>query len=326
MKVCIYGAGAVGGVIASRLALSGAETAVIVRGPHLEAIRRNGLRFDSPEGSRLAKVAASDDPADFGPQDLVIAAVKAHQLPAIARGLVKLLRADTPVVYAINGIPWWYFRKVGGPDEGRRIERLDPGGELWDLVGVDRTIGCVVNLGGSVPSPGVVDNPNGSKRLALGELGGEQSDRLRDVAAVLRSGGLTVDIERPIRHEMWNKLVLNITTTPISVLTSAPPGQASAADAGIKTIARMCCEEAYAIAAAYGAPRDREVDAIIDSLNATHRPSILQDLDLGRAMEIDPQLTVPIEMAHAAGVAVPTLDMLAALVRARARVAGLYQG
>jgi 2-dehydropantoate 2-reductase len=324
MKVCVFGAGAVGGIIAARLASGGAETAVVARGAHLDAIRQNGLRVESPDDIPLARVPASDDPAALGPQDLVIAAVKAHQLPAIVPGLKKLLRADTPVIYAVNGLPWWYFHKVGGAGEGRRIERLDPGGGLWDEIGVDRAIGCVVNLGGSVPSPGVVNNPNGSKRLALGEPGGGLSPRLVEIAETLRKGGLTIATERPIRHEMWSKLVVNMTATPISVLTSSPPGRA-AEDAGVKEIARRICDEACAIAVAYGAPRP-DAEKIVAAMPTAHRPSILQDLDLGRPMEIDPQLTVPLDLAHEAGVAVPTLDMLTGLIKARARSAGLYNG
>jgi 2-dehydropantoate 2-reductase len=326
MKVCVYGAGAVGGVIASRLASGGVETSVVARGPQLDAIRKNGLRVNSSEPIPVAKIAASDDPAALGQQDLVIATVKAHQLTAIVDGLKKLLRADTPVIYAVNGVPWWYFHKVGGPKEGRRIDRLDPGGRLWNEIGPDRAIGCVVNLGGSVPSPGIIDNPSGSRRLAIGELDDRQSSRLVEIAALMRKGGLDIRTENPIRHEMWSKLTVNMTATPISVLTAAPQGLAMTADPAVKAIARQICDEACSIAVAYGAPRPDAEKIVNSMMSGTHRPSILQDLDVGRPMEIDPQLTVPLAFAHDAGVPVPVLDMLAGLVKARARSAGLYAG
>jgi 2-dehydropantoate 2-reductase len=326
MKVCVYGAGAVGGVIAARLAKGGVETSVIARGGQLEAIRKNGLRLETDEPIPVARLAASDDPAKIGPQDLVITTVKAHQLPAIVDGLKKLLRADTAVVYGINGIPWWYFHKVGGPQEGRRIDRLDPGGRLWNEIGVERTIGCVVNLGGSVTEPGVVSNPSGSKRLALGEPGGEQSARLIAIAGELRKGGLTISTERPIRHEMWRKLATNMTATPIAVLTAWAQGLAIASDPAVREIARTLCVEAGSIGEAYGAP-PVDADAIVNGISGgAHRASILQDLDVGRSMEIDAQLTVPLDLAREVGVKVPVLEALTALVKARARSAGLYNG
>ena len=324
MKVCVYGVGAIGGVIAARLALNGVETSVVARGPHLAAIRERGLRLDTPEGSSVVNVTASDDAAALGVQDVVIAAVKAHSLPSIARGLSKLLRSDTSVVYAINGLPWWYFYKAVGKNEGRRIERLDPGGALWNLVGVERTIGCVVSLPSEVNEPGVIHYEGGNNRLALGELGGEQSSRLLEIAAALRNSGFTIDHRRPIREEVWRKLVHKIGASPIVVLTAGSPAR-SFDDAGIRVIARALYSEAFALAAAYGFPQNGNIDAFVDRRrHIVHRPSILQDLEAGRSMEIDPQLTVPIELAREAGVAVPTLEMLSALVRARARTAGLY--
>jgi 2-dehydropantoate 2-reductase len=322
-KVCVYGAGAIGGVIAARLASAGVETSVVARGPHLDAIRENGLRVDSPESIPVAKIAASDDPAALGPQDLVIAAVKAHQLPGIVDGLRTLLRADTPIVYAINGVPWWYFHGVGGRREGKRLGRLDPGGRLWDEIGVDRTIGCVVNLGASVSSPGVVDNQGGSKLLALGELDGRQSPRLAEIVGLLRKGGFIVDTNRPIRHYVWAKLARNMTAAPVAVLASAPPAKAIC-DPVVRAIAQRICAEVCAIGTAYGAP-PLNAAGILATLSS-HRPSLLRDLDSGRPMEIDPLLTVPLELAHEAGVAVPTLEMVSGLVRARARSAGLYGG
>jgi 2-dehydropantoate 2-reductase len=327
MKVCVYGAGSIGGVIASRLALAGVETSVVARGDHLAAIKANGLTFVTPDGRRVAKVAAAGDPAELGPQDAVITAVKGHQLPAIAEPMLALLHPETVVVYALNGLPWWYFHKEGGRWGERQIERLDTGGRLWNGVGVDRAIGCVINLPAKVDAPGVVHWEGGNNRLALGELDGAETPRLARIAETLRAAGIAIDTHRPIRFEVWNKLVLNMTASPLSILTASPLG-AVIGDPGIRTVAKSIWLEGIAIADALGIALDRDVDEKIDRWGhgTRHRPSILQDLDRGRSLEIDPQLTVPIELAHELGVSVPTLDLVAGLLRARARAAGVYSG
>ncbi len=327
MKVCVYGAGAIGGVIAARLALSGVETSVVARGAHLAAIQENGLTFQAPERTDVVRLAASADPAELGPQDVVIAAVKAHQIPAIARPMLPLLGPDTAVAYAINGIPWWYFHKAGGAWGERRLERLDPGGILWDEVGVDRTIGCVVNLPATVTAPGVIHYEGGNNRLALGELDGAETPRLAALANALSTAGLMIETHRPIRFEVWNKLALIIVSSPLSVLTTMPAGL-GLSDSALRDVARSAWREANAIAAACGVALDEDIDAKLEgwSRGTNHRPSILQDLDNGRPMEIDAQITVPVALAHDAGVPVATLDTLSRLMRARARAAGLYVG
>ncbi len=327
MKICVYGAGSIGGVIAARLALSGVETSVVARGAHLAAIQTTGLTFRTPEGSQVIPIPASHDPADLGPQDVVIVAAKAHQIPPIARPMQALLGPETAVVYAINGLPWWYFHKAGGHWNERRLERLDPGGVLWDEVGVDRTIGCVVKLPGTVPAPGVVHYEGGSNRLALGELDDSQSPRLSALAELLRATGMDIDTHRPIRFEVWDKLAVIMVASPISILTDTPIGS-NLADRALRDVARRLWAEANAIAEAHGIALDADIEPKLDGLSrgGSHRPSILQDFDHGRPLEIDAQVVVPMELAHDAGVPVPTLDMLVALMRARARVAGVYDG
>ncbi len=196
---------------------------------------------------------------------------------------------------------------------------------LWDEVGVDRTIGCVVNIPGTVSAPGVVHYEGGNHRLALGELDDEQSPRLLAIADMLRQSGLTIDTQRPIRFEMWNKLALIMVSSPIAILTAMPTGEAMT-DPAVQALAKTTAEEARAVAAAFGFTLDAGA-RFTPGRRATgggHRPSILQDLDAGRPMEIDPQITVPLELAHELGVPVPTLDLVAGLMRARARAAGLY--
>jgi len=325
MKVCIYGAGAIGGVVGARLALNGVETSVVARGPHLAAIRENGLTIVEPDGRRTVKVAASDNPADLGPQDYVIAGVKAHQLPAIADMMAPLLHEETAVSYAVNGIPWWYFHNEGSKWAEHRIEKLDPGGHLWDKIGVDRTIGCVVNLPAEIIEPGVVHWEGGANRLAFGETDGSKSSRLSALADAVQASGTETSIEHPIRYEVWNKLALILVSSPIAILTGAPPS-ASVGDPAVREVARKAGLESFAIAAAYGQKLDRDIDTILDrwSRAGNHRPSILQDFEAGKAIEIDPQVTVPLDMAHDAGVPVPTLDTVAGLMRARARNAGVH--
>jgi 2-dehydropantoate 2-reductase len=325
LKVCVYGAGGIGGVIAARLALSGVETAIVARGEHLAAIQASGLTYQTPQGTEVIPIAASDDPAALGPQDVVISAVKAHQIPAVARRMLPLLGRDTAVVYAINGIPWWYFRKSGGPWNDRRLARLDPGDVLWNEVGVDRTIGCVVNLPSAVTAPGVVRYEGGNNRLALGEVNDSPSSRLSALAEALTTAGFTIETHRPIRFEVWNKLALIMVSSPLSVLIGRPARLAQS-DSRLRDVARNAWLEVIAIAAAYGIKLDGDVEAKLSAWSGagSHRPSILQDLDRGRPLEIDPQITVPVELAHDAGVPVPTLDLLARLMRARARAAGLY--
>ncbi len=199
---------------------------------------------------------------------------------------------------------------------------------LWDAVGVERTIGCVVNLPATVAAPGVVHYEGGNNRLALGELDDSQSPRLLALADALRNAGLNIDTHRPIRFEVWNKLTVIMVASPLSILTGTPV-QLSMSDAEMRQVAHNAWTEANAVAAAYGVTLDTDIDAILDGwarAAGDHRPSILQDLDKGRPMEIDAQVTVPVELAHDAGVPTPTLDLLAGLMRARARTAGLYDG
>lgn len=325
MKVCIYGAGAIGGTIAARLALAGVETAIVARGAHLAAIRDRGLRFVTPKDDKVVRVTATDDPATLDPQDLIVAAVKAHQLPAIAHPVKHLLHDETAIVYAVNGMPWWYFHKSGDGRDGKRLDRLDPGGVLWDEVGVERTIGCVVNIPAAVSAPGEVHYEGGNNRLALGEPDGTQSPRLAKIAGLLRSAGFDIETSEPIRYEVWRKLALILVASPVAILTTMSTGPAIR-DPAVREAARRSWHEANAIAAAYGYILDGDVDAKLDRIakGGHHRPSILQDLDAGRPLEIDPQMTVPLELAREARVPVPVLDMLAGLMRVRARASGLY--
>jgi 2-dehydropantoate 2-reductase len=202
MKICVFGAGAIGCAIAARLAAAGFTTAVLARGAALQAIRANGVRFEVGGATAVGQVAASDDPAALGPQDVVIATVKAHDLPGSAGAIGALLHARSAVVYAVNGVPWWYFHGVGGDADGRKIVRLDPVGALWDEVGVQRAIGCVVNFASSLAAPGAAHGEGPNNRLALGEPKGGASARLREIVDEAAPHRGLVDGRRPHRARL----------------------------------------------------------------------------------------------------------------------------
>jgi 2-dehydropantoate 2-reductase len=326
MRVCVYGAGAIGGHLAVRFARGGAEVSVVARGPHLAAIQRDGLTVRAIDGEHHIRVPASDDPAQLGPQDAVVVTVKAPALPQVAAAITPLLRADTGVAFVMNGIPWWYFHALPGTLEGHRLSRIDPGGVLWHAVGPERAIGGVVYAASAVTAPGVIEVEQPRSRVVFGEPDGRLSDRAEALAALLRAGGIIGEVSPDIRTELWNKLINNLAGGSLAVLGGAAPRDVYAepvcAAAGEAVMA-----EATAIAEALGSKPNRNFAQRIASTRAMdHKPSILQDLELGRNMEIDGLFDAPLELARLAGVAVPTLELLVGLAKVRARGAGLYAG
>ncbi len=324
MRVCVYGAGAIGGHLAVRLARGGAEVSVLARGPHLAAIQRDGLTVHASDGHHNVRVQASDDAKALGPQDAVIVTVKAPALPAVAAGIGPLLKADTSVAFVMNGIPWFYFHGIGGKLEGHRLPKIDPDDALWRKVGPERALAGVVYAASAVIAPGVVEVENADPRVVLGEPDDRESQRVQAIASHINAGGMTAIVSTKIRDEIWNKLLGNLGNGPLAVLTQV----------SIKTLyqeptcveaARRVMEEAEAVANALGAhPSGNHAKRIEHGRNLDHKPSILQDLELGRPMEIDGIFDAPLELARAAGVATPTLDLLVAMAKVRARAAGLY--
>jgi len=221
MKICIFGAGAIGGLVGARLAIKGdAEVGLIARGPHLAAMRERGLCLKSEAGVTTIKVTATSDPAELGPQDYVFLALKAHSIPGILDRIKPLLGPDTAVITAQNGVPWWYFYKHGGEYEGRRIEAVDPGGRIWQAIGPERAIGCVVHPAAEIEAPGFIRHVDGD-RLPLGEPSGEKTERIAKLAGILVAAGLRAPIRPQIRAEIWVKLWGNVSFNPISALTGA---------------------------------------------------------------------------------------------------------
>ncbi len=326
MRIAVFGAGAVGGHFAARLAKGGAEVSVVVRGPTLAAIRARGLRAETTEGVIEARVRASDDPAELGRQDAVIVTAKAHHLPGVAAGIGPLLGPGTPVVFALNGIPWWYFDRHGGPWDGHPLPRLDPGGAVRRAVGVGRTIGGVIYSACTIVEPGVIRVANAGGQLILGEPDGTISDRARRVAAALEAGGLAAPVVPDIRREVWRKLVSNLTNGPLALVTRQDLAT-TIGDPVLGPRQSVALGEAAAIAAGLGQDLGPEaVEAARGNRGLRHRPSILQDLDAGKRLELDAMAVVPLELARLAGVATPILDEWVAMARLSARFHGVYDG
>ena len=324
MKICIYGAGAIGGHIAARLHRAGAEVCVVARGPHLEAIQANGLTVHAIDGIHHAPVRASANPATLGRQDAVFVTVKAPALPAVAASIGALLGPETPVAFVMNGIPWWYFDHLPGPHEGQPLPRIDPDNVLRRALGPGRSIGGVVYSASAVTAPGVIEVEQPKSRVILGEPDGTLSDRVQTLAGLITKGGISGEATPAIRTEIWNKLISNLSGGTMAVLTGGAPKGIYVEPAAEQAALRMM-QEATAIAQALGAdPATDHARRIGGQRSMDHKPSILQDLELGRPMEIDGMFDAPLALAHLANVEVPTLELMVALCKLRARSAGLY--
>jgi 2-dehydropantoate 2-reductase len=323
MKVCVYGAGAIGGYLGTQLAVGGVDVSLIARGPHLDAIRRDGIRLQIEGKERVAHPLATDDPAEAGIQDVVIVTLKAHSVPHILEPMQSLLGSDTSVVWAVNGVPWWYFHRLEGPWEDHRLETVDPDGSQWRMIGPERIIGCVVYPAAEVVRPGVIRHVEGN-RFTLGEPSGERTDRIKALASTLISCGIRAPVRR-IRDEIWIKLWGNLSFNPISALTLETL-DVVATDPGTRAVARAMMVEAQAIGEKLGVRFSVDVDRRIDGAAAvgSHRTSMLQDLERGRPMEIDALVGAVQEMGRLAEIPTPAIDTVLALVKQRAREAGLY--
>jgi 2-dehydropantoate 2-reductase len=324
MKICIYGAGAIGGHLAARLHKAGAEVSVIARGAHLAAIQAKGLTVHAVDGEHHTPVRASADSAELGQQDAVFVTVTAPALPAVAASIKPLLGIDTPVAFVMNGIPWWYFDHLPGPHQGKSLPRIDPDDALRKALGPGRAIGGVVYSASAVTAPGVVHVEQPKSRVILGEPDGTMSDRVLTLSGLITKGGISGEATPAIRTEIWNKLISNLAGGTLAVLTGSAPKGIYVEPATEQAALRMM-QEATAIAQALGAdPLTDHARRIGGQRSMDHKPSILQDLELGRPMEIDGMFDAPLALAQLAGVEVPTLELLVALCKLRARSAGLY--
>ncbi|OLS51526.1 2-dehydropantoate 2-reductase [Rhodovulum sulfidophilum] len=326
MKICVFGAGAIGGYMGAKLAQAGAEVSLVARGPHLAAMRARGLRLIEEESGtdETVPVRAAEDAAELGEQDYVIVTLKAHSVPPVVGKMQPLIGAGTTVVSGVNGVPWWYFHKIGGPLEGTRLASVDPGDAQWTGFGPDRVLGCVVYPAAEVIEPGVVRHIEGN-RFSLGEPDGSRSERALRLSRALASAGLKAPVRPKLRDEIWVKLWGNLSFNPISALTHATL-DVLCTDPGTRGVARAMMLEAQAIAEKLGVKFPIDVERRIEGGAAVgaHRTSMLQDLDLGRPMEIDALVGSVQELGRITGTPTPAIDTVLALVALRARVAGLY--
>ena len=323
MKICVYGAGAIGGLMAAWLARAGHEVSLVARGAQLDAIRRDGLRVRSQGKTESFKIKADATPAAFGAQDYVLVTVKAQNLTEVADSIAPLLGRDTSVVTAMNGVPWWFFHGLKRHDS--RLESLDPGGRLSHAVPTERVVGCVIHLAASTPEPGLVSHNMGA-RLILGEPGGENTARSRRIAEALTSAGFEVVVSNTIEKDFWVKLLGNVSFNPVSALTVSTADRLIQNEE-VKAYMVEIMREVLAIGRAVGVDADIDPEARIDMARALgpFKTSMLQDLEAGKRLEIDGLLAGTLEIARKAGVRAPFTESLFGLIRARADATKQYR-
>ena len=325
MKICVFGAGAIGGYIGVKLAQAGADVSLVARGPHLAAMQQNGLRLIEEGQEHKVSVSASDTPSDLGEQDYIIVTLKAHSVPPVVEKMRPLIGKNTTIVSGVNGVPWWYFHKIGGPLEGTRLHSVDPDDAQWNGFGPDNVLGCVVYPAAEVIEPGVIKHIEGN-RFSLGEPDGSKSERAIALSQALSAAGLKAPVRPKLRDEIWVKLWGNLSFNPISALTHATL-DVLCTDEGTRPIARAMMLEAQEIAEKLGVKFPIDVERRIDGGAAVgaHRTSMLQDLDQGRPMEIDALVASVQELGKITKTPTPIIDTVLGLVRLRARTANLYQ-
>jgi 2-dehydropantoate 2-reductase len=325
MKICVYGAGAIGGLMAAWLARSGHDVSVVARGAQLDAIRRHGLRVQSKGGVESFRVKAESDPAKLGPQDYVLVTVKAQSLTDVAATISPLLGKDTSVVTAMNGVPWWFFNRLKFKNGAERLESLDPGGKLSRAIPTDRVVGCVIHLAASTPEPGLISHNMGAK-LILGEPGGEHTARTTRIAEALTAAGFEIVVTDSIEKEFWVKLLGNVSFNPVSALTVTTADRLIE-NQEVKAYMVEIMREVLAIGRAVGVDANIDPEARIDMARSLGRfkTSMLQDLEAGKPLEIDGLLAGTLEIARKAGVRAPFTESLYGLIRARAQSTGQYR-
>jgi len=321
-KFCIYGAGAIGGYLGAELALNGYDVTLIARGPHLEAMKKTGLTLLIDGQEKVANVNCTDDPAEAGPQDFVIITLKAHSVHPIVEKMLPLLGPETAIVTAQNGILWWYFHKLEGPWQGRQLESADPGGKIWNTLGPERAIGCVVYPSCEIVEPGVVKHLHGN-RFMVGEPDGTKSERVVTLSKALTNAGFKAPVRPKIRDDIWLKLWGNVSFNPVSVLTLGTLEQITG-DKGTRSVIRNMMLEAQQVAEKLGVKFKVDVETRIGwgADVGAHKTSMLQDLEQGRPMEIDALVAAVSEAARMVEVPTPTIDTVLNLVRLRASLAG----
>ena len=325
-KICIYGAGAIGGYLAACLHDAGAHVCLIARGAHLKAIKENGLTLEINGQSRNYPLTASENPDDFGHQDYVIIALKAHGISHITQAIQPLLGPDTSVVSAVNGLPWWYFHKANTQTEldDKPLLSVDPEAGIWNSIGPERAIGCVVYPACEISKPGTIKHIEG-ERISLGEPSGETSERVKILSSLMIKGGLKAPQKKRIRDEIWIKLWGNCSFNPVSALTGASLDKiAEDPDTRnlISEIMLECKEVGEALSIRFAVSIEDRINGASKIIG--HKPSTRQDIEMGRPLEIDPLITALIEIAEKLEIKTSSLCLVASLLKLQARTLGLY--
>ena len=317
-KICVFGAGAIGGYVGARLAMKGeAEVSLVARGAHLAAMKANGLTFRQAGETHVLHPTLTDDPRELGEQDFIILSLKAHAVTGVIDQLQPLIGRDTAILFAQNGIPWWYFHGIGGPYEGHRLESVDPGGEIWRRIGPERALGCVVWQAAEIEAPGVIAHHYG-ERMPIGEPTGEKTERAALLSHLLTSAGIKSPVRPSLRNEIWLKLWGNLSFNPVSVLTGGTLVDL-ANDPGTRRVIRGMMEEARRVGEALGVTFTVDSDERIDMAAkvGAHRTSMLQDVEAGRQTELDALLGVVIELGKLVALDTPSLQLVYDLVKFR---------
>lgn len=314
MRVAVLGAGAIGAYVGASLHRGGTDVHLVARRDNLKAIRERGVQVLSARGDFTAKPPATDDPSEIGPVDYVFLGLKANQYADCGELIKPLLHENTAVIAAQNGIPWWYFHGMPGPYEGRRIESVDPGGRVSQVLDPERAIGCVVYPATELAAPGVVQHIEGT-RFSIGEPGGQISERCQAFSEAMIAGGLKCPVEADVRKDIWIKLLGNIAFNPISALSRATMVDI-ATHSGTRDTVRLMMEESLQIAEAVGSRPDISVEKRLDGARrvGAHKTSMLQDLERDRPLELDVIVTAVVELADLTDTPAPTLRTVYSLV------------
>jgi 2-dehydropantoate 2-reductase len=321
-KICVFGAGAIGGYVGARLAMKGeAEVSLVARGAHLAAMKANGLTLRQAGETHVVHPRVTDQPAELGPQDFIILTLKAHGLAGVIDQLMPLIGRETAILFAQNGIPWWYFYGVEGPLAGTRIESVDPGGEIWRRIGPERALGCVVWQAAEIEAPGVIAHHYGD-RMPIGEPTGEKTERATRLGKLLTSAGIKSPVRPELRNEIWLKLWGNLSFNPVSVLTGGTLVDL-ATDPGTRRVIGTMMAEARTVAEALGVTFAVGIEERMDMAAkvGAHRTSMLQDVEAGRPTELESLLGVVIELASLVKIDTPSLQLVYDLCKFRSKCA-----
>jgi 2-dehydropantoate 2-reductase len=319
-KICVFGAGAIGGYVGGRLAMKGeADVSLVARGAHLTAMKAKGLILKQAGETHVLHPRVTDQPSELGPQDFIILTLKAHGLAGVIDQLTPLIGPDTAILFAQNGIPWWYFHGVEGPLAGTRLESVDPGGEIWRRIGPERALGCVVWQAAEIEAPGVIAHHYGD-RMPIGEPTGEKTERAMRLSRLLTSAGIKSPVRPELRNEIWLKLWGNLSFNPVSVLTGGTLLDLATDPGTRRVIATMMAEaravgEALGVTFAVGSEERMDMAAKVGA----HRTSMLQDVEAGRPTELESLLGVVIELAGLVKIDTPSLQMIYDLCKFRCK-------